>query len=38
MDNLALVLDHGGSGFNRVVMARIFVTDFRYYEAVNAIY
>ncbi|WOD40742.1 RidA family protein [Nodosilinea sp. E11] len=38
MDNLALVLDHGGSGFNRVVMARIFVTDFRYYEVVNTIY
>ncbi|MGF1517984.1 MAG: RidA family protein [Nodosilinea sp.] len=38
MDNLTLVLDHGGSGFNRVVMARIFVTDFRYYETVNAIY
>lgn len=38
MKNLALVLDHAGSGFNKVVMARIFVTDFRYYEAVNAIY
>jgi 2-iminobutanoate/2-iminopropanoate deaminase len=38
MDNLALVLNHAGSGFNRVVMARIFVTDFRYYETVNAIY
>ena len=38
MENLALVLAHGGSGFNKVVMARIFVTDFRYYEAVNAMY
>ncbi len=38
MDNLTLVLDHAGSGFNNVVMARIFVTDFRYYETVNAIY
>lgn len=38
MDNLTLVLDHAGSGFNKVVMARIFVTDFRYYETVNAIY
>ncbi|HZG38867.1 MAG TPA: RidA family protein [Nodosilinea sp.] len=38
MANLALVLDHGGSGFDRVVMARVFVTDFRYYETVNAIY
>ncbi|HSM81090.1 MAG TPA: RidA family protein, partial [Nodosilinea sp.] len=38
MDNLALVLNHAGSGFDKVVMARVFVTDFRYYEAVNAIY
>jgi 2-iminobutanoate/2-iminopropanoate deaminase len=38
MENLSLVLTHGGSGFNKVVMARIFVTDFRYYEAVNATY
>ena len=38
MENLALVLNHAGSGFNKVVMARIFVTDFRYYETVNAIY
>ncbi|MGB3200341.1 MAG: RidA family protein [Nodosilinea sp.] len=38
MENLTLVLNHAGSGFNRVVMARIFVTDFRYYETVNAIY
>lgn len=38
MENLTLVLDHAGSSFSKVVMARIFVTDFRYYEAVNAIY
>lgn len=38
MENLTLVLNHAGSGFNQVVMARIFVTDFRYYETVNAIY
>lgn len=38
MENLTLVLNHAGSGFNRVVMARIFVTDFRYYETVNTIY
>jgi 2-iminobutanoate/2-iminopropanoate deaminase len=38
MENLALVLNHAGSGFNKVVMARIFVTDFRHYETVNAIY
>jgi 2-iminobutanoate/2-iminopropanoate deaminase len=38
MDNLQLVLDHAGSSFDKVVMARIFVTDFRYYETVNAVY
>lgn len=38
MDNLQLVLDHAGSSFGQVVMARIFLTDFRYYEAVNSIY
>lgn len=38
MENLKLVLDHAGTGFDRVVMSRIFITDFRYYEAVNHIY
>ncbi|HEY9878513.1 MAG TPA: RidA family protein [Leptolyngbyaceae cyanobacterium] len=38
MENLKLVLAHAGSGFEKVVMARIFVTDFRYYEVVNEIY
>lgn len=38
MENLQRVLSHAGTGFDRVVMARIFVTDFRYYEAVNQIY
>lgn len=38
MENLKLVLEHSGSGFDRVVMARIFVTDFRFYQAVNEIY
>lgn len=38
MNNLKLVLDHAGTDFNRVVMARIFLTDFRYYETVNEIY
>lgn len=38
MDNLQRVLTHAGSGFDQVVMVRIFVTDFRYYETVNAIY
>ncbi|HEY9763753.1 MAG TPA: RidA family protein [Trichocoleus sp.] len=38
MENLKLVLTHAGSSFEKVVMARIFVTDFRYYEVVNTIY
>jgi 2-iminobutanoate/2-iminopropanoate deaminase len=38
MDNLQIVLDHSGSSFQKVVMARVFVTDFRYYETVNQIY
>ena len=38
MANLRLVLDHAGTSFENVVMSRIFVTDFRYYETVNTIY
>lgn len=38
MENLKLVLNYVKASFNRVVMARIFVTDFRYYETVNRIY
>ncbi|MDX2216157.1 MAG: Rid family detoxifying hydrolase [Oculatellaceae cyanobacterium bins.114] len=38
MDNLKLVLDHAETSFNRVVMARIFVTDFRFFPTVNEIY
>jgi 2-iminobutanoate/2-iminopropanoate deaminase len=38
MENLQRVLTHAGSGFGQVVMARVFVTDFRYYETVNAVY
>ncbi len=38
MANLKLVLDHAGSSFQNVVMSRIFVTDFRYYDTVNRIY
>ncbi len=38
MDNLKLVLEHAGSSFDQVVMARIFLTDFRDYEAVNQVY
>lgn len=38
MNNLTLVLNHAGSSFQKVVMARVFVTDFRYYEVVNDVY
>ncbi|RZM79226.1 RidA family protein [Leptolyngbya iicbica] len=38
MENLKRVLDHAQTGFDRVVMARVFVTDFRYYDTVNEIY
>ncbi|CAD5964297.1 RutC family protein PYRAB12510 [Planktothrix tepida] len=38
MENLKLVLNHAKTSLNRVVMARIFVTDFRHYETVNTIY
>ena len=38
MENLKLVLERAGTGFERVVMARIFITDFRDYEVVNQIY
>lgn len=38
MENLKLVLDQVGTGFDRVVMARVFITDFRDYDVVNQIY
>ena len=38
MENLTTVLTYVGTGFDKVVMSRIFVTDFRYYETVNKIY
>jgi 2-iminobutanoate/2-iminopropanoate deaminase len=38
MKNLQMVLDHAGSGFDRVTMARIFLTDIRDIETVNEIY
>jgi 2-iminobutanoate/2-iminopropanoate deaminase len=38
MDNLKLVLEHAGTSFNQVVMARVFITDLRYIETVNKIY
>ena len=38
MANLQMVLAHADTSFEKVVMSRIFVTDFRYYEAVNQVY
>lgn len=38
MENLKLVLEHAGTGFDKVVMARVFITDFRDYPVVNEIY
>lgn len=38
MANLKKVLTHVQTDFSKVVMTRIFVTDFRYYETVNEIY
>ena len=38
MENLRLVLEHAGTNFDRVVMSRIFLTDFRDYQSVNQIY
>ena len=38
MENLRRVLEHAGTHFDRAVMSRIFLTDFRDYEKVNQIY
>lgn len=38
MENLKLVLEHAKTNFDRVVMARIFITDFRDYQAVNEVF
>lgn len=38
MKNLKLVLEQANTSFERTVMARVFITDFRYYQAVNEIY
>lgn len=38
MENLKLVLTQAGAGFDQVVMARIFLTDFRDYSVVNQVY
>ncbi|WP_017326840.1 RidA family protein [Synechococcus sp. PCC 7336] len=38
MENLRLVLEHAGTGFDKVVMVRIFLTDFRDYDVANQVY
>ncbi|MBD2000058.1 RidA family protein [Leptolyngbya sp. FACHB-541] len=38
MENLKLVLDHAGVSFDTVVMARLFLTDFRDYAVVNEVF
>ncbi|MBD1868821.1 RidA family protein [Oculatella sp. FACHB-28] len=38
MENLKLVLDHAGASFDTVVMARLFLTDFRDYAVVNEVF
>ena len=38
MENLSIVLDHAKTSFKRVVMARIFLTDFRDYQEVNNVF
>ena len=38
MDNLKLVLEEVGTSLDKAVMARVFITDMRYFETVNKIY
>jgi 2-iminobutanoate/2-iminopropanoate deaminase len=38
MQNLKQVLDHAGTSFDRVTMARVFITDFRWLQTVNEVY
>ncbi len=38
MENLKLVLERADTNFNKVVMARVFVTDFRFFSTVNEVY
>jgi 2-iminobutanoate/2-iminopropanoate deaminase len=38
MQNLKMVLEQAGSSFDRITMARIFLTDIRDLQAVNQIY
>lgn len=38
MENLKRVLDYAGGSFDRVTMARIFLTDIRFIQTVNETY
>ncbi|KAM3107615.1 RidA family protein [Phormidesmis sp. 146-33] len=38
MENLQQVLTHAGTGFDRIVMARVFITNLRHLQTVNEIY
>lgn len=38
MENLKLVLDHANASFDTVVMTRLFLTDFRDFQAVNEVF
>ncbi|MFC4405520.1 RidA family protein [Haloarchaeobius iranensis] len=38
LDNLAAVLSAGGASLDDVVKATVFVSDMRYYDAVNEVY
>ena len=38
MENLKLVLAEAGTSFDRAVMARVFITDLRDFEAMNQVY
>jgi len=38
MENLKIVLEHANLSFDQVVMARLFLTDFRDYQEVNHVF
>ncbi|WP_204104120.1 MULTISPECIES: RidA family protein [Spirulina sp. CCY15215] len=38
MENLKLVLAEAGTSLDKAVMARVFITDMRYFDTVNKIY
>lgn len=38
MENLKIVLDHANASFDNVVMARLFLTDFRDFQSVNDVF